>query len=197
MPTASGASYPFGCSTVGGASKGAVRHQGAPEGEAAAEGGPQLEEGRQPAYRAGSGGRPEPLSRIRRRHRKPSQRKIVCTVRLSEEELFEISAGAQVSNMTTAGFLAHCALAASSDLNRTAAEVAGEREIVVEIFAARRQLGYIGNNLNQVAKALNSGADGVGAHSVLEAVHRTAKRLDDAVTRLIDHRNARSDRSAS
>ncbi|MFE9793224.1 hypothetical protein ACFYRL_15980 [Streptomyces goshikiensis] len=51
--------------------------------------------------------------------------------------------------------------------------------------------------MNQVAKALNSGADGVGAHSVLEAVHRTAKRLDDAVARLIDHRNARSDRFAS
>ncbi|MFD9569675.1 plasmid mobilization relaxosome protein MobC [Streptomyces sp. NPDC059982] len=188
MPTASGASYPFGYSTVGGASKGTLRHQGAPEGEAEAEGGLQLEEGRQPV---------QPFSRVRRRHRKPSQRKIFCTVRVSEEELVEISAGAQVSGMTTAGFLAHCALAASSDLNRTAAEVAGEREIVVEIFAARRQLGYIGNNLNQVAKALNSGADGVGAHSVLEAVHRTAKRLDAAVTRLIDHRNARSDRSAS
>lgn len=33
MPTVSGASYSFGHSTVGGASKGTLRHQGAPEGK--------------------------------------------------------------------------------------------------------------------------------------------------------------------
>ncbi|MFJ7592289.1 MobC family plasmid mobilization relaxosome protein [Streptomyces sp. NPDC097617] len=181
------ASYTFGYSTVGGASKGALRHQGTPEGEAAAEGGPQPEQ--ELILPASS----KPLPRVRRRHRNRTQRTFVRTVRLSEAELALITAGARACDMTLAGFLAHCALTASRDLNRTAAEVAGDREVIVELFAARRGLGRIGNNLNQVAKAMNSGAEATESRAVLEGVRRTAARLDAAVARLIVLRNTQAE----
>ncbi|MGP3687145.1 plasmid mobilization protein [Streptomyces sp. IBSNAI002] len=183
----SAASYTFGYSTVGGASKGALRHQGAPEGETATEGGPQpVGEPVLPVTSA-------PLPQVRRRHRSGTQRRFVRTVRLSATELALITAGARACDMTLAGFLAHCALTASRDLNRTAAEVAGDRELVVELFAARRTLGRIGNNLNQVAKALNSGAEAAESRAVLEGVRKTAGRLDAAVAHLIAHRNAQAE----
>ena len=80
--------------------------------------------------------------------------------------------------MSVASFLAHAALKAARDLDRTAAEIATEREVINELFAVRRHLGYIGNNLNQVAKATNAGADVPHAESVLEAVRRAAKRVE-------------------
>lgn len=47
-----------------------------------------------------------------------------------------------------------------------------------ELFALRRHLGQIGNNLDQVAKALDSRADAPQAEAVLAAVQRAAKRVD-------------------
>ncbi|MFE9632876.1 plasmid mobilization relaxosome protein MobC [Streptomyces sp. NPDC006463] len=90
--------------------------------------------------------------------------------------------------MTTAGFLAHAALSAE-DLDRTAAEVAGDREIVVELFASRRHLSHVGNNINQVAKALNSGGTAYHADAVVEDVWRAVRRMDAAVQQLVDGRN--------
>ncbi|MEU9064819.1 plasmid mobilization relaxosome protein MobC [Streptomyces sp. NPDC048430] len=81
--------------------------------------------------------------------------------------------------MTPSGFLAHAALRAARDLTRTAAEVAGEREVIDELFALRRHLNQIGNNLNQVAKATNSGAEVTYATAVLDSVHRAAQRVDN------------------
>ncbi|MEW1632659.1 plasmid mobilization relaxosome protein MobC [Streptomyces sp. NPDC093801] len=80
--------------------------------------------------------------------------------------------------MTTSGFLAHAALSAARDLTRTAEQIAGEREVIDELFALRRHLGQIGNNLNQVAKATNSGAEAANAEAVLAAVKRAAARVD-------------------
>ncbi|MBT2458268.1 MobC family plasmid mobilization relaxosome protein [Streptomyces sp. ISL-86] len=194
----SGASWCFGYSTVGGVSKAAsasgaeasVQHQGVLDGRASAEGEPC------PSH-AETSGQAEPRtqhppapSRIRRRHRQPNQRKAVRTVRLGEDELALISVGAAASGMTTAGFLAHAALSAAQNLDRTAAEVAGDREIVVELFASRRHLSHIGNNINQVAKALNSGGTADHADAVLEDVWRAVRRMDAAVQQLVDGRNS-------
>ncbi|MFI9201657.1 plasmid mobilization protein [Streptomyces sp. NPDC053048] len=193
------ASYTFGYSTGGGVSKGtsaqrakeALRRQGAPGGEAATEGGPQHEAEHHACHASSCEHLERAELRVRRRPyqrgpRSQGQRTHVRNARLNDEELARITAGAKAAGMTVAGFLAHCALSAARDLERTAAVVASEREVISELFTARRHLGYIGNNLNQVTKALNSGADAPHAEVVLQAVRRAVQRVEVAAQQLID-----------
>jgi hypothetical protein len=86
--------------------------------------------------------------------------------------------------MSLAGFLAHSALAAARDQSRTAAAIATERDVLTELFAMRRQLGWAGSNLNQVAKVLNSGGDVSYLTEVLGDVHSAAVAAKKAVDRV-------------
>ncbi|GAA3828227.1 hypothetical protein GCM10023083_71530 [Streptomyces phyllanthi] len=95
-------------------------------------------------------------------------------------------AAAAACGLSVAGFLARAALSAAHDLERTAAEVASEREVITELFAARRQLGWAGSNLNQVAKILNSGGDAPHIDAAIRAVRTAADRVGQAATRLLD-----------
>ncbi|WP_369377956.1 plasmid mobilization relaxosome protein MobC [Streptomyces sp. cg36] len=112
------------------------------------------------------------------------------TTRLSNDELAHITAAAQAAGVTVAGFLARAALGAARDLDRAAAAVAGERELVAELFAARRHLGHVGNNLNQIARAINSGDRPTDTHldAVLDAVQRATTRVQAATDHLLQHR---------
>jgi hypothetical protein len=98
--------------------------------------------------------------------------------RFNDAEKQALIDAAATCAMTPSGFLAHAALSAARDLTRTAAQVADEREVITELFALRRHLAHIGNNVNQVAKAVNSGAEAHHAEAVLDAVHRAARRVD-------------------
>ncbi|TQK97518.1 uncharacterized protein DUF1778 [Streptomyces puniciscabiei] len=110
--------------------------------------------------------------------------------RMNDDEYQLLLRAAAVCHMSVAGFLARSALNAARDLDRTAADIAGEKEMLQELFALRRHLGQIGNNLNQVAKALNSGADAPQAEAVLAAVQRAAKRVDAFTQQHLDNRTA-------
>ncbi|KOX35559.1 hypothetical protein ADL07_06870 [Streptomyces sp. NRRL F-4707] len=160
---------------------GADRHRGAPIVEDATEGGshPEREEPRtchstDCAHAAPS--KPRVQQRERLRDEKKRVRQPSC--RMNDDEYQLLVRAAAECHMSVAGFLARAALNAARDLNRTAADIAGEKEMLQELFALRRHLGQIGNNLNQVAKALNSGADAPQAAAVLAAVQRAAKRVD-------------------
>ncbi|MDQ0957918.1 uncharacterized protein (DUF1778 family) [Streptomyces sp. B4I13] len=120
----------------------------------------------------------QPPARNRTPKTKSSKRKHLITSRFNDAEKQSVLDAAAACAMTPSGFLAHAALSAARDLTRTAAEVAGEREVIAELFSLRRHLGQIGNNLNQVAKSLNSGGDAPQAEAVLAAVHRAAQRVD-------------------
>ena len=178
----SAASWRFGHSPTGGAPEpdpapevaGPVRCQGAPDGRAATEGGSQ----------------PGKASRTRRtkikgkaRQREKKQRP-AQSVRLSDQEHALIQAGADAVGMSLAGFLAHSALAAARDQSRTAATIATQRDVLTELFAMRRQLGWAGSNLNQVAKTLNSGGDVPYLKEVLADIHRAASATKKAVDRM-------------
>ncbi|GAA3900013.1 MobC family plasmid mobilization relaxosome protein [Streptomyces lacrimifluminis] len=170
---------------------GAVQRQGAPDRSDAAEGGSHPK-----------GDLPHPCHNphclahttpnqppARNRPRKTDDRKRTHLIasRFNDEEKQALLDAAAVCAMTPSGFLAHAALAAARDLTRTAAEVAGEREVIAELFSLRRHLAQLGNNLNQVARALNSGADAPHAETVLQAVHRAAKRVDAFTQHRLDH----------
>ncbi|MFJ1694419.1 plasmid mobilization protein [Streptomyces sp. NPDC087532] len=147
---------------------GSLPRQGAREGGDATEGGPQ------PGRRRGKA-----------RIRAPKQRR-AHSVRLSEPEFELVAAGAETVGMSIAGFLAHSGLAAARDLDRTAAAIASRQDTLTTLFALRRQLGHANNNLNQAARALNSGAYPDGLEGTIAAVHRAVEGIRHITTRMTD-----------
>ncbi|WP_442811053.1 plasmid mobilization protein [Streptomyces sp. NBC_01217] len=144
-------------------------HQGAPDGKAATEGGSQPKA----AHKGRARGRARPRDKKQRR---------AHSVRLNPSEHALIQAGADTAGMSVAGFLAYAGLAMARDQSRTAVAIATERDVLTELFAMRRQLGWAGSNLNQVAKILNSGGDVPQLTQVMADVHRAA----DAVRMAVD-----------
>ncbi|WP_328967535.1 MobC family plasmid mobilization relaxosome protein [Streptomyces sp. NBC_00239] len=166
---------------------GADRSQGAPVHEAATEGGSQPEE--KPAPR-----RKRRATKNASRKRSPktaaNKRSHVCSVRLNDDEKNRLATAAAASRTSLPAFLARSGLAAARDPDRASAAIAGEREVVAELFAARRHLGHVGNNLNQLARAVNSGGQpaDVQLHAVLIAVQRAIRRVQTATDQLLEHR---------
>ncbi|MFF2927612.1 plasmid mobilization relaxosome protein MobC [Streptomyces celluloflavus] len=152
---------------------GPVRHQGVPDGEAAAEGGPQPD-------KAHGKAKPRARARLRDKKQRPA-----LSVRLNDRERAIIQKGADTSGMSMAGFLAHSALAAARDQSRTAATIADQRDVITELFAARRQLSYAGNNLNQVAKILNSGGELLHLDEAITDIRRAARTAQTAAEHVI------------
>jgi hypothetical protein len=110
----------------------------------------------------------------------------VCSVRLNDAEHAHLSAAARAVGASLPAFLARAGSAAAADAQSAAAAVAGQRELVTELFAARRHLGQVGNNLNQVARAINSGGRPAETDAVIAAVHRAVQRVQDATDRLLE-----------
>ncbi|MGK5496563.1 plasmid mobilization protein [Streptomyces sp. URMC 125] len=152
---------------------GPVRHQGAPGGRAAAEGGPQ----------PGKASRKGRARKGKARPRDKKQRR-AHSIRLNDQELAIIQAGADHVGMSVAGFLAHSALAAARDQSRTAAAIATERDVLTALFGVRRQLGWAGSNVNQIARALNSGADAPDVAAALADLRCAAQAVQQAADQL-------------
>ncbi|QJS10885.1 plasmid mobilization relaxosome protein MobC [Streptomyces argyrophyllae] len=160
---------------------GPVRHQGAPDGKAATEGGPQ-------PGKAGHKGRARKgRSRPRDKKQRPAH-----SVRLNDQEFALIQSGADHVGMSAAGFLAHSALAAARDQSRTAAAIATERDILTALFGVRRQLGWAGSNVNQIAKALNSGTDAPHFAAALADLQRAAQAVQRAADRVANGQEGRA-----
>ncbi|MBK5990441.1 mobilization protein [Streptomyces sp. MBT58] len=154
---------------------GADQRQRAPVGRAATEGGSQ-------PGTAVRKRRPRAKSRPRDKKQRPAQ-----SVRLSEREHSIIQVGADSVGMSIAGFLAHSALAAARDQTRTAAAIAADHDILTELFATGRKLGWAGSNLNQMTKTLNSGGDVARIEETLADVRRAATDTRAAVERINNH----------
>lgn len=131
--------------------------------------------------------RRERAPRARQRPRQPPEKKRLRqpATRFNEDEYALIRSAADHCKLSVAGFLARAALAAARDLDRTSAEIADEREVITALFDSRRRLGWAGSNLNQMTKALNSGADAPQLEAAVVAVRRAADTAQEALTRLI------------
>lgn len=151
---------------------GTDRHQGAPVGKAATVGGSQ------PGTTPHRG-----LARGKSRPRDKKQRP-ACSVRLNTTERALTQAGADSVGMSLAGFLAYSGMAMARDQSRTAAAIATERDVLSELFAMRRQLGWAGSNLNQAAKTLNSGAEVPHLAEVIVDIQRAANAVRIAADRV-------------
>ncbi|MEV5436572.1 plasmid mobilization relaxosome protein MobC [Streptomyces sp. NPDC052682] len=107
---------------------------------------------------------------------------------MNDDEFKRLTGAAAHCDMSIAAFLAYAADKAARDLTRTAAEIATEREVIDELFAARRHLGRMHGLFNQVAKVLNSGADAPHLDAAADAVRSAARRMEDAADALLAHR---------
>lgn len=160
---------------------GADPRQGAQVGQAATEGGsqpggetpPRSQRARTPEKRKRS-----PLERERKRSH-------MCNVRLNDDEWARLHAAARAAHTSLPAYLVRAGLAAAVDLESTVAAIAGQRELVTELFAARRHLGQVGNNLNQVTRALNSGGHPAELDAVLAATDRAVQRVQDATDQIL------------
>ncbi|MFJ6433305.1 plasmid mobilization protein [Streptomyces sp. NPDC091416] len=130
--------------------------------------------------------------RARQRPRQPPEKKRLHqpNTRFNDDEFKLIQSAAAQCHLSVAGFLARSALTAARDLDRTSAEIADEREVITALFDSRRRLGWAGSNLNQIAKAINSGADAPQLEAAIAAVRRAADTAHDAATRVIEGNNS-------
>ncbi|MFC7973976.1 plasmid mobilization relaxosome protein MobC [Streptomyces cinereoruber] len=108
---------------------------------------------------------------------------------MNDAEYKRFTDAAAQCQMSNAAFLSYAVDKATRDLTRTAAEIATEREVISELFAARRHLGRVHGLFNQVAKALNSGADAPHLDATAQAVLSAARRVEDATDALLAHRD--------
>jgi hypothetical protein len=88
-----------------------------------------------------------------RRHRVEGGRHFVVRVRFTDAELAAVEARAVESRVTMQRYLAGCALSRRSHLTATAAPSA----VTAELTALRRLTANLTNNINQIARRLNSG----------------------------------------
>ncbi|MFJ8442824.1 MobC family plasmid mobilization relaxosome protein [Kitasatospora griseola] len=125
-----------------------------------------------------------PASR-RRRPRHASQRRTCVSLRFSEAEWAAVRCAAAHANLTPGGFSAAATLAAATSTDPTAA-VADYRRGIQELMESNRQLGSVGNNLNQVAHYLNSGGQSAAdLRQLLQRVEASIAAVDDAVAWMV------------
>ncbi|MFD5487879.1 plasmid mobilization protein [Streptomyces virginiae] len=112
----------------------------------------------------------------------------MCSVRMNDNEYALVATAAKAVGVTVAGFFAKAALNAAHDPQTSAAAIAGRREAVIELFTARRHLGQIGNNLNQLTRAVNSGGrpTDIQLDAVLDSVRQASARVQDATDQLLE-----------
>ncbi|MFG3363521.1 plasmid mobilization protein [Streptomyces sp. NPDC048156] len=149
---------------------GEVRHQGAPCPEAATEGGSQ----------PGGEAEPNAATRTRPRLRQGVHRDQVRSVRLTQDELELVKRAAEAVGLKTAGFLADAGVAVAQAQGGSQPWLLDQRGRVEELMTASAQLARAGNNLNQVARILNSGGQVAYADEAVARVLQAADRVEAA-----------------
>ena len=148
-----------------------------------------------PGEPTGTGGS-EPSSSVpqppapRRRLRDKQLREHRVHPRYNDDEFALVQKAAALSRMQPGGYVAECALAAARADDPTAA-VADYRAMVKALLAANRQLGGIGNNLNQLTWHLHK--DGAWPHPdtvqrLLDRVEASIAEVDTAVAQITEGR---------
>ncbi|MEW5530579.1 plasmid mobilization relaxosome protein MobC [Streptomyces virginiae] len=145
-----------------------------PDPIAATEGGPQPGEEKSISV----------ATRTRPRLRQHEQRDRVRSVRLTRDELDDVRRAAEAVGLKTAGFLADAAVAVARAQDGPKAWLLDQRGLVAELMSASTQLARVGNNLNQIARVLNSGGHADHADEAVRRALRAAARVEAAATQL-------------
>lgn len=131
-----------------------------------------------------------PVRPPRRRHHLSVQRQRKLTIRVSAEEESLLRAAAASRALTVARFIATAALSAASRSDTPLDTHDQLDRAIDELAAARSEAARAGNNLNQIARELNSGGLPHPADLVatLAAVRSTIADIDSTATRLLADR---------
>ncbi|MFI1825391.1 plasmid mobilization protein [Streptomyces sp. NPDC020412] len=120
--------------------------------------------------------------------RQTVQRDHVRSVRLTADELAAVQHAARTVGLTTAGFLADAAVAFARTHGDARIWLADQRALVAELMTAAAQLARAGNNLNQIARVLNSGGHSDGVDRAVERVLKAAVRVEAAAVEIARRR---------
>ncbi|MFG2918341.1 MobC family plasmid mobilization relaxosome protein [Kitasatospora sp. NPDC048298] len=121
----------------------------------------------------------------RRRLRQPVPRTNRVCPRFSDPEWSLLQHAAEQAGLTPGGYTAAAALAAAASTDPTAA-VADYRRGIQELMESNRQLGAVGNNLNQVAHFLNVGGQpATDLRHLLERIEASIGAVDEAVAWMV------------
>ncbi|MFJ1602573.1 plasmid mobilization protein [Streptomyces sp. NPDC088253] len=108
----------------------------------------------------------------------------VRSVRLTHDELELVKRAAESVGLKTAGFLADAAVAVAQAQGGPQPWLSDQRGRVEELMAASAQLARAGNNLNQVARILNSGGQVEYGDEAVARVLRAADRVEAAAVEI-------------
>ncbi|MEU4038667.1 plasmid mobilization relaxosome protein MobC [Streptomyces collinus] len=110
----------------------------------------------------------------------------------NETELSILREAAGRDNQALAAWIADAALDVAAE--KVVPVSVDARDIVAELIEARRQAARIGNNLNQIAKALNADGTVTAAQveAAMEAGRRAIQRLDEATLQVMRERRPRA-----
>ncbi|MFD7550563.1 plasmid mobilization relaxosome protein MobC [Streptomyces sp. NPDC059816] len=109
-------------------------------------------------------------------------------MRLTADELATVQHAAQSVGLTTAGFLADAAVALARAHGEAKVWLVDQRTLVEELMTTVAQLARAGNNLNQIARVLNSGGHSDGVDRAVERVLMAAVRVEDAAVEIARRR---------
>ncbi|MFJ6381416.1 MobC family plasmid mobilization relaxosome protein [Kitasatospora sp. NPDC092039] len=121
----------------------------------------------------------------RRRLRQPVPRTNRVCPRFSDPEWSLLQHAAEQAGLTLGGYTAAAAVAAAASIDPNAA-VADYRRGIQELMESNRQLGAVGNNLNQVAHFLNAGGQpAADLRQLLHRVEAAIAAVDEAVAWMV------------
>ncbi|WP_432180536.1 plasmid mobilization relaxosome protein MobC [Streptomyces sp. NBC_00063] len=108
----------------------------------------------------------------------------IRSVRLTRDELDLVHRAAESVGLKAAGFLADAAVAVAQAQGGSKTWLLDQRGRVEEMMAASTQLARVGNNLNQVARIINSGGHVDYVDEAVARVLRAASRIEAAAIKL-------------
>ena len=113
-------------------------------------------------------------------------------VSYNDTELSIVAEAAARDNQALASWVGAVALNVAKE--KVVPVSADSRDVLVELIQARNQASRIGNNINQIAKALNADGTVTGAQlaAVLDAVLQSMRRMDEATLQVMRERRPRS-----
>ncbi|MET9183468.1 plasmid mobilization relaxosome protein MobC [Kitasatospora aureofaciens] len=129
---------------------------------------------------------------VRRRVREGERRTERVRFWWTETEMEIVRTAAERDNQAVAAWVAEQALAVAAE--RVVPVSPDLADVLRELIRARAELSRIGNNANQIARALNSNAEVTAAQldEVLARTERAVKRMDEATVQLMRERRRRS-----
>jgi hypothetical protein len=116
----------------------------------------------------------------RRERRDDEPRTHRVNLRLGDDELAAVQAGATLAGLTPASYAARTVVAVA--VGTLTPIPTTTHDELRELVDARNALSRIGNNLNQISAKLNSGGDVTAEQlrAVIERVDQAVRRMDEA-----------------